>query len=491
MNRNGVMAFIIFAVIINVVAGGCEGSGGKIPGEDGRTVKAEHKSAVVHRFKRIAGLPETFGNTDRPDMIVASSGVLYVGNTANKDLFAWSINKGNVASSWTKLDDFAGSTPGLDFNLNSGTRTLLRMIPVPGGAAVFVSENTAAGLGTAGAQLGVSVFAGQTKKAVSSFEVFTGRDNVTALDFVSAAGKNNDQTIFLLTTLEIPPNHGRAIQWINLTNPLKEAQGWFTPGGGGGFSTIKFKGAPAGPGGVPPAIPAAPLNAINNNLQTLSPLPDGRVAAAKPDGLWTIAKNSVGVANGDNPEFEQVRQADVLSTNHATEWRTDDGRAPARIGAMRLINNKYLVMGFIDTGAGNGGLKYADATANPIRFTSNLNLPAIKVRKIIPDRDIAYIVADDAVYQFSNEMFSVVFDNAKLKSNTAHVDSTIKIRDTDPEPLPLTAANFKGGNLGDVPDDGAKFFDAAPHNNTWFFATDKGIYHVTTGTEYRSFEVAR
>lgn len=468
----------LMVVLFTLIGLACDLDGSDAQRRAGDDDGVRRKRVVVHSLERVKGDVFNF-NADVPDMLAGSDGVLYVATTGKNDLFAWKVAKGNQQDAWVKLTDFVGAHGTANFDLSGGTRAIQRLAPVKGGVAVAVSDDTTAGLaaGTPGAQLGMVVFLGQAPEAATSVSLhFDGNQGFSVMDLKEVASAIGEPVVMALIQRVAGGNLESFVVWSNRHRLVMGAEGIHRPLAGPEMA-VRFPGPP---------VVALPI--VNNGLHMLASLPDKRVVLAKANGLLTMAKDGVGKPTADNPLLEQRLPADVLDATHKDQWKAAVGRAPTQIGAMALVGGKYLVMGFVDNGTGNGGMAAADVTGPSFRFTSNFKEPKAKVKKIVDDNGDARLIAEDGVYAFKDGLFTQIFNGATMEKDRAYVSTGVEGNPQNSRTDPLTFDNFVGGNAGEVLPDGTKFFDASPGVDEWFYATDKGLFSVKTTTVTKSFE---
>lgn len=465
----GTAWLLVIALACELNVGGGDGAGAGGRGQGGRA-----KTVEVHRFSALKAEAFNF-NTDVPEMIAVSDGVFYSALSTSMNLHAWKIASGNVAMSWAKLDDFEGSHAVARYNLNNGTRVIQRLAPVKGGVAVAVSDDTSAPRGAPASISGVAIFSGLTKKASASATLNkAGYGNRFVVeDMTEVVSENGERTVYLVTRGVqtgmggAPPSPRNYVAWLNLNRLTNEVYG----------------------GGAPLRYPGPPLTMLDfadRGIGAVHAFSDHRAVIARPDGLLTVDKNSVGQPDTTPALLEQKRATDVLDDKHKDQFIPSGGKAPVKIGGMALVDKKYLVLGFVDNATDNGGFVSADISKPSFAFSSNLTVANAKVKKIVSGGDEARIITEDAIYGFHDGIFTLLYNSKKLTDDRARLNTGDDA--TNPN-APVDYDTYKGGVAGELPASDVKYFDAARNGDEgeWYYATDKGVYSVTTVKESKTF----
>lgn len=459
--------------------GGCLGSPDGRRGASGSGLGGGvQKSVEVKSWSPLRGEAFSF-DMGVPSMLASSQDLLYLAVGGTKDLYSWRIEEGNVASAWVQHSTFTGQQAPADFDLDSGTRAILGLVATDLGVAAVLSSQESDDMGqlvpdgTKSAQLGLAVFVGQQREASSSTGL-TGQIQLkisaapVELSLVHSESRGSVVYAVLYSPI-LYSNRAPLIPWVDLAEPTRDAHGILLDASVGNLSsTLRF---------VKGAAPHDDLLYSGNMIGAIASLPDGRLALGKPEGIYTVAPEFVGAKASDNPRVEQDTHINFLDGRHREQWKNSDGVYPTEIGAMRLVGQRYLVMGFSDDGSGSGGMVYADAKSDPLVFETNISAPSARIRDIVTDASTAYLMSDDVIYGFdgTRRLFFKLLDNRELKSEQAMLQGALEPQD------------FKGGNLGDVPDDGTVFHALAPYADTLYLATDHGLYSLKISTESKSF----
>jgi hypothetical protein len=431
------------------------------------------KEVEVYTFKRVVA--QAFNFELIPTMIAISDGVLYSADGDRAHLLSWDLKAGNQASAWVKLTGFKGRDLASHYDLNTGNRTITKLAAGQKGVLVALSH-AAAGAPVHGKLGGIARFDGQLPQALWSRVFIEARADQDwpskVLDLQET--KNSDGILLSYAIVEFSPAGfapSRHVLWTKSGSAAKGFYGVLADGA----ASLKFSGAVALP--LPP----------DNKIGALSTLGDGRVVLAQPQGLLTIASESVGVTDAENPRLEQKMVNEVLDKGHGEQWRAGLalGTQITDIVAMRLVGERYLVV-LAHDGAGKHSLKSADLSQYPWVFRTNLSAPLSHGSKIVVNGDEARIVSAEKIYRFKDGVFALELDSEKLSSDLAYLQEASETL-RNPHPPKFGIETFKGGNLGDVPDDGTDFFDAAFYQSEWFYATDHGLYRVTKSRVEKAF----
>ncbi len=439
---------------------------------DPSTSKTVQKTVEINTFSHV--FSQSFNFELIPTMIEISNGILYGADGDPAHLVSWDLKNSNQAAAWVKLTDFQGPD-AVSYDLNEGKRQINKRGSAPDGVLVALT-NAGPGASANKKLGGVARFDRQLPKASWSrvFSNDKADQDWSSKIYDLQEMKNSDGSLVSYAIVEFSPpatTPSRYVLWAK--NPATTAS--FRGFDAAGLASLKFSIAPPSP------LPS------NNKIGAFSMLPDGRIVLAQPKGLLSIKAESVGVADNENPRLEQKLSSEVLDIAHAEQWHAGLalGTIVDAIVAMRLVGGRYLVIMATD-GAGNHSVKSADISQKSWVFSGNLKEPISRGSKIVVNGDEARIVSMEKIYSFKDGKFALELDSKRLSSNEAYIQqagATI----SDPNPLRFNIDTFKGGNAGDIPDDGTHFFDAAPHQSDWFYATDRGLFRVTKSKLTKNF----
>lgn len=415
------------------------------------------KTVSINNFSLIEGQDFNF-NELSPTMIHITDGILYCSDGNRDRFFSWDIERGNQKNAWVRLGDFQGREPNACYDLNSGERTITKLGPAPQGVVAALSTD---GGGRIDKKLGgIARFDGQNSKASWS-KVFSLADAhqswpSTVLDMEEQ--RTPDGALVTYAIVELSPVGLLKRRYV-LFGASSELSG--------GFNGIEPSGVDA---------------AAHNHCGAFSRLPDGSMLLAHPKGLVSIAQHNLRAHK--NPVIEQKDLNDVINREHPSQWREGLalGARVERIVSMRMVADLYVIIA-VDDGKGNTVLSAADITKKPYIFKGNFKAPAKGVFKIVTHYDEARIISPEAIYRFKNGVFALELDSHTIARDKAYVRKSAQ----KGRKIPFTIKTFKGGNMGDVPDDGTDFYDAAPYRNDWYYATDQGLFKVEKSSVTKAF----
>lgn len=415
------------------------------------------KVVQVHNFSHIRGQDFNFNDLS-PTMIHMSDGILYCSDGNRDRFFSWDVESGNQKSAWVRLSDFQGRDPKARYDLNSGLRAIGKLGPASRGVVVALSSDH---IGRADHKLGgVARFDAQNPKASWSkvFSVADSHQSWPTKVYDLAEMRTKDGALITYAIVELSPVGLLKRRYVvfGQSNELST-----------GFHGIE-------PSTESPLTyqDGAPNGGSDNHYGAFSRLPDGRMLLASPNGLVSIAEQNLGADK--KPILEQKNPKEVIDADHPSQWREGLalGTRVDHVVAMRMVAEYLLVL--VDDGKGNTLLSAADISKKPYIFKSNFKTPVSKAFKIVAHTHEARIISPEAIYSFKGGVFALELDSHTLARNKANIGkSAQKGRKT-----PFTIKTFKGGNMGDVPDDGTDFYDAAPYGSDWYYATDQGLFKV-------------
>lgn len=423
-----------------------------------KIIDVEQKEVDVYTFKKIDKHYFNF-NTNNPTMLENINNILYMANESSRSLFAWDVESGNDEKAWTRLRNFAGSDAHAHYDLNTGNRTILRLGPAPDGVLVALSS---AKTGDTQQLAGVARFYRQNPKAIWS-RTFVGHEahqNWPTKVHDLAEWVDKDGTLLCYAVVQfLAPRYAprRYVMWGNSLMQRSSFLGVNAQG-----SVLKF------------ATKDSSSLSEYNKIAAFSLLPDGRLLLADTKGLRSIQASTVGLDHSHMPRLEQQQKDEVLDTKHHKQWQKDS--KIKEIVAMRLVDNRYLVVLTKDKFKFQH-VSFADIKADSLQFEM-YNKVLEGAHKIVVNGDEAKIVSKSIIYNFKDGKIEPEITN-KFSNHQANFVKNGR------EEIEIT--EFKGGNAGDIPIDGVKFYDAAPHLGDWFYATEKGLYHVSKNKEAKAF----
>ncbi len=424
-----------------------------------KIIEIQHKKVSVYNFKKIEAHSFNF-NIALPTMLHSSDGILYMSNKDPKSLYAWDVENGNDKAAWIRLQDFRGKDVHASYDLNTAKRKIKRLGAAPNGVLVALSSSVARGTSLLA---GVARFYGQDPKALWSrtFIADEAHQNWPIKIYDLAEMKNKDGTMLSFALIEVAPPRFAPRRYFVWANNL--------------MASSSFIGAGAEASALT-TIDSSPLPE-NSPISAFSVLPDENLILAHRQGLRSIASESLRVARPLKLMVQQKEPKEVLDKMHRKQWQkgfSDDAKVKEII-AMAVVAHRYLLV-LASDGGGQQSLSYADTSVQPLNFESAGTLLR-GAKKIVVNGPEAKIISPSAIYSFKNGKLKRELSN-KFSRNKAVLEKM---------GIELRPEEFVGGSSGNIPPDGTKFYDAAPHLGDWFYATNKGLYRVRKSKEVKMF----
>lgn len=422
------------------------------------------KSVDIKSFYKIDGQEFNF-NDHIPTMLQVSGSTLYCSDGDPQHFYAWNMASTNHERSWIKLDNFQGKDDYSRYNLNLGMRRIEKLGCSVDGVLAVISDDQeqrahASKLG------GVAFFNGKSSQAMWS-KAFA-KPNLVQV-----------QSSKLHDIIEVPSPDGAHITAVvelkaqgyegkrYVISSLHHERSMFFNGvGERERNRITHKN------GV--------RLSTKNLIGALAWHQHYGIFLAAPDALMNIPDRAIRVRK---KAFIEQDAGDALDNSHPKQWSADFAMGTQLEGVvdMALVAEQFLLI-LVRDAKGNSFLSYADTSKKPFVFINNFHYSMHKSFKIVTNAYEARIISPHNIYSFKDGKITV-----ELSSNNLLRDR-IDLKTKRARPFDIN--NYKGGNVGDVPDDGTDFYDAAAYGDDWYYATDQGLFKVIKNRVSRDFNFA-